>query len=53
VNNTVKGETDRTKEEASLFAVNNTVKGDVSSLTSMLSGSTVINLILQKPFQSF
>ena len=56
----IKVETDRTKEEASPFTMNNIVKGEDSSLMSMLSDSTVINLllrerklILQTPFQSF
>jgi len=56
----IKGETDGTKEEASHFTMNNTVKGEACSLASMLSGSTVINLILrerklilQTPFHSF
>ena len=44
----MKVETDRTKEEASPFTMNNIVKGEDSSLTSMLSDSTVINLFLRE-----
>ena len=56
----IKGEIDRTKEEAFPFTMNNIVRGEASFLTSMLSCSTVINLILrerklifQTSFQSF